>query len=417
MMTEYDPETIARGEARLRWARERMPVLAAVRERIKKSGALKGAKIGMALHTEAKTGVLALTLSEAGAEVSLTSCNPLSTDPCVAAALDAKGDIACYAKKGQTNQEYYKCLNKVIDFSPDYVIDDGADLIFLLHTKRKEKLAKVKGANEETTTGIVRLKAMAAEGALKFPVISINGADMKHLFDNRYGTGQSTFDGIMSSTNLLVAGRKFVVAGYGWCGRGIAMRARGMGARVVVTEIDPVKAVEARLDGFDVAQMIDAAKDADFIVTATGCKDVVRKEHLKVINDKCVLANSGHFDNEISKPDLEAMSKSTRAARENTTEYALKNGKKVYLLAEGRLVNLAAGQGHPVEIMDMSFALQALGVEYLAKNHGKMDAKVHEIPRELDEWVAWVALKSMEVEIDRLTKEQEKYLNEWREGT
>jgi adenosylhomocysteinase len=297
------------------------------------------------------------------------------------------------------------------------VIDDGADLIFLLHTKRKDKLAKVKGANEETTTGIVRLRAMAAEKALKFPVISINGADMKHLFDNRYGTGQSTFDGIMSSTNLLIAGRKFVVAGYGWCGRGIAMRARGMGARVCVTEIDPVKAVEARLDGFDVAPMIEAAKDADFIVTATGCKDVVRKEHLKIINDKCVLANAGHFDNEISKPDLEGMSASTRVARENTTEYALKNGKKVYLLAEGRLVNLAAGQGHPVEIMDMSFALQALGVEYLAEHHKKMAPKVHEISEELDRWVALVALRSMEVDIDRLTKDQAKYLNEWREGT
>jgi adenosylhomocysteinase len=416
-MTAYDKELVARGEARLRWARERMPVLAAVRDRLKKSGELKGARIGMALHTEAKTGVLALTLLEAGAKVSLTSCNPLSTDPCVAAALTADYPLNCYAKKGQTNEEYYRSLNKVIDFGPDYIIDDGADLIFLLHTKRKEKLAKVKGANEETTTGIVRLKAMAAEKALKFPVISINGADMKHLFDNRYGTGQSTFDGIMSSTNLLIAGRKFVVAGYGWCGRGIAMRARGMGARVCVTEIDPVKAVEARLDGFEVAPMIEAAKDADFIVTVTGCKDVVRKEHLKIINDKCVLANSGHFDNEISKPDLCEMSTSTRNARENTTEYVLKNGKKVYLLAEGRLVNLAAGQGHPVEIMDMSFALQALGVEYLAKHHSKMSPKVHEIPEELDEWVARVALKSMKVDIDRLTKGQEKYLNEWREGT
>ena len=394
-----------------------MPVLAAVRDRLKKSGALKGARIGMALHTEAKTGVLAITLCEAGAKVSLTSCNPLSTDPCVAAALSENYDLDCYAKKGQTNDEYYRSLNKVIDFGPDFVIDDGADLIFLLHTKRKDKLAKVKGANEETTTGIVRLRAMAAEKALKFPVISINGADMKHLFDNRYGTGQSTFDGIMSSTNLLIAGRKFVVAGYGWCGRGIAMRARGMGARVCVTEIDPVKAVEARLDGFDVAPMMDAAKDADFIVTATGCKDVVRKEHLKIINDKCVLANAGHFDNEISKPDLKGMSVSSRIARENTTEFALKNGKKVYLLAEGRLVNLAAGQGHPVEIMDMSFALQALGVEYLAKHHKKMAPKVHEIPRELDRWVALVALKSMKVEIDCLTKDQAKYLNEWREGT
>ncbi len=416
-MKSEDKELVAKGEARLRWARERMPVLAAVRARLKKSGALRGTKIGMALHTEAKTGVLALTLKEAGAKVSLTSCNPLSTDPSVVAALKENHGLDCYAKKGQTNAEYYASLNKVIDIGPDFVIDDGADLIFLLHTKRKDKLKNVKGANEETTTGIVRLKAMAAEKALKFPVISINDADMKHLFDNRYGTGQSTFDGIMSSTNLLIAGRRFVVAGYGWCGRGIAMRARGMGARVCVTEIDPVKAVEARLDGFDVAPMIEAAKGADFIVTATGCKDVVREEHLKIINDNCVLANAGHFDNEVSKADLKKLSVSTRVARENTTEYALKGGKKVYLLADGRLVNLAAGQGHPVEIMDMSFALQALGVEYLARHHGELSPKVHEIPEELDEWVAWVALDSMKVEIDCLTKGQEKYLNEWREGT
>ncbi|MDH4123460.1 MAG: adenosylhomocysteinase, partial [Thermoplasmata archaeon] len=275
-MKRYDSQLIERGEARLRWAKERMPVLAEVRDRLKKSGALRGVKIGMALHTEAKTGVLALTLKEAGAEISLTSCNPLSTDDCVAAALGERHDMEVYAKKGQTGQEYYRSLNKVIDIGPDYVIDDGADLIFLLHTKRKEKLPNVKGGNEETTTGIIRLRAMAEEKALKFPVISVNDAMMKHLFDNRYGTGQSTFDGIMTSTNLLIAGRSFVVAGYGWCGRGVAMRARGMGARVTVTEVDPVRAVEARLDGFDVAPMIEAVKNADFIVTTTGCKDVLR---------------------------------------------------------------------------------------------------------------------------------------------
>ena len=417
LMKTKDSELINRGETRLRWARERMPVLAEVRDRLKKSGVLEGVRIGMALHTEAKTGVLAITLREAGAEISLTSCNPLSTDDSVALALDANHDMDVYAKKGQTAEEYYRSLNKVIDFGPEFVIDDGADLIFLLHTKRKDKLSKVKGGNEETTTGIIRLKAMAEEGALKFPVISVNDAMMKHLFDNRYGTGQSTFDGIMSSTNLLIAGSRFVIAGYGWCGRGVAMRARGMGARVLVTEVDPVRAVEARLDGFDVAQMIEAVKDADFIVTTTGCKDVIRKEHFQVMKNGCVMANSGHFDNEISKADLNAMAVSKRVARENVIEYSLKNGKKICLLADGRLVNLAAGQGHPVEIMDMSFALQALGVEYLAKNSKKLKPGVHSIPKALDDWVAHAALRSMEVKIDSLTKEQKKYLSEWREGT
>lgn len=416
-MKAADSELIRRGETRLRWARDRMPVLAEVRTKLKKSGILEGARIGMALHTEAKTGVLAITLREAGAEISLTSCNPLSTDDSVAAALGANHDMDVYAKKGQSSDEYYRSLNKVIDFGPDFVIDDGADLIFLLHTKRKDKLSKIKGGNEETTTGIIRLRAMAEEGALKFPVISVNDAMMKHLFDNRYGTGQSTFDGIMSSTNLLIAGRRFVIAGYGWCGRGVAMRARGMGARVLVTEVDPVRAVEARLDGFDVAPMIEAVTGADFIVTTTGCKDIIRREHFEAMKNGCVLANSGHFDNEISKRDLEKISASKRVARENVVEYTLKNGKKICLLADGRLVNLAAGQGHPVEIMDMSFALQALGVEYLAMNSKKMKPGVHNIPNELDEWVARAALRSMDVKIDSLTKDQKKYLSEWREGT
>lgn len=417
MKSSSNAELIKRGEMRLRWAREKMPVLAAVRNRLKKSKALEGARIGMALHTEAKTGVLAITLREAGAEISLTSCNPLSTDDCVAAALADKHDMEVYAKKGQSSDEYYRSLNRVIDFSPDFVIDDGADLIFLLHTKRRDKLAYVKGGNEETTTGIIRLRAMAEEGALRFPVISVNDAMMKHLFDNRYGTGQSTFDGIMSSTNLLIAGRRFVVAGYGWCGRGVAMRARGMGARVTVTEVDPVKAVEARLDGFDVMPMIEAVKDADFIVTTTGCKDIIRKEHFKKMKDGCVLANSGHFDNEISKSDLEAISSSKRIARENVMEYTLKDGRRIDLLADGRLVNLAAGQGHPVEIMDMSFSLQALAIEHLAKNHDKLEPRVHDIPRELDTWVAKAALKSMGIRIDSLSDEQKRYLREWREGT
>lgn len=416
-MKADDSDLIAIGDARLQWVRQRMTVLAEVRERLKASGALRDVRIGMALHTEAKTGMLALTLQEAGAEVSLTSCNPLSTDDCVAIALREKYGIDIYAKKGQTTDEYYKSLNTVLDFGPEYIIDDGADLIFMLHTKRKDALSRVKGACEETTTGIHRLRAMASEGVLAFPVMSVNDAMMKHLFDNRYGTGQSTFDGIMASTNLLIAGKRFVVAGYGWCGRGVAMRAKGMGARVMVTEIDPVKAVEARLDGFDVAPMSEAVKQADFIVTTTGCKDVLRRESFEVMKDGCILANSGHFDNEISKKDLQEISVSTRSARENVTEYTLKNGRKIYLLAEGRLVNLVAGQGHPVEIMDMSFSLQALAVEHLAKHHEELSPIVHLIPKELDEWVARAALRAMNVEIESLTEEQMNYLSGWREGT
>jgi len=408
---------LEKGVNRIEWAKAHMPVLGKIRERMVKERIFEGLKVGMALHTEAKTAVLALTIQEAGAEVRLTSCNPLSTDDSVAYALDKEYGLETYAKKDQTNRQYYVSLNKVLDIRPDYVIDDGADLIFLLHTKRKELLGKVKGANEETTTGVMRLRAMAQEGALKFPVMSVNDAYMKYLFDNRYGTGQSTMDGIMASTNLVIAGKNFVVAGYGWCGRGIAMRAKGMGADVTVCEVDPIRAIEAKLDGFAVMPMRQAARDADFIVSATGCKDVVTAEDMKAMKNGCVLANSGHFDNEISKAALEKLSRKHRKVRESVEEYKLRSGQKVYLLAEGRLVNLAAGQGHPVEIMDMSFAIQALCLEYLDFSAQTLEPAVYDVPDHLDDMVARVKLETMGLKIDKLSKGQQDYVRSWREGT
>src|SRR5438093_6634905 len=393
-----------------------MTVLTAVREGLVESRALKGVKIGMALHTEAKTGVLALTLKEAGAKVRLASCNPLSTDDSVAAALNERFGLETHAKKWETTDQYYENLNRILDLEPDLVIDDGADLIHLLHTKRTDLLRSVRGGNEETTTGIVRLRAMEKEGKLAFPVVDVNDAKMKHLFDNRYGTGQSTMDGILTATNLLVAGKTFVVAGYGWCGRGIASRAHGLGANVIVTEVDPVKAIEATMDGYRVMPMAEAVTVADFIVSATGMKDIVREEHFRSIKDGCVLANAGHFDNEVSKADLERLGKKRRV-REFVDEYALKGGKKVDLLAEGRLVNLAAGQGHPAEIMDMSFSIQALCAEHLARNAAALGKRVVPVPEAIDDRVARLKLETMGVSIDALTPEQRRYGESWLEGT
>src|SRR3989441_9913799 len=393
-----------------------MPVLATVRKDLVASKALKGVRVGMALHTEAKTGVLALTLKEAGAKVRLASCNPLSTDDSVAAALNERFGLETHAKKWETTDQYYENLNRILDLEPDLVIDDGADLIHLLHTKRTELLRRVRGGNEETTTGGIRLRAMEKAGKLAFPVVDVDDAQMKHRFDNRYGTGQSTLDGILTATNLLIAGKTFVVAGYGWCGRGVASRAHGLGANVVVTEIDPVKAIEATMDGFRVMPMSEAVKSADFIVTATGMKDVVREEHLRDIKDGCVLANAGHFDNEVSKADLERLGKKRRV-REFVDEYALKGGRKVYLLAEGRLVNLAAGQGHPAEIMDMSFSIQALCAEFLARNAESLGRRVVPVPEQIDDRVARLKLETMGVSIDSLTPDQRRYRETWSEGT
>jgi len=411
-MSEFE-----KGMRRLKWAEAHMPVLGEIRERFRKEKPLDGLKIGMALHTEAKTGILAITLAEAGAKIRLASCNPLSTDDSVALALRDGYGLEVYAKKGETQQEYYKNLNSVLDMSPDLVIDDGADLIAILHTTRKDLLKNVRGANEETTTGVMRLRALAADGKLKFPVIAVNDARMKFLFDNRYGTGQSAFDGWMNATNLLIAGKRIVVAGYGWCGKGIAMRAKGLGASVIVTEVDPVRAIEAKLDGFEVMKMTDAVETADAVLTVTGCKSIISAEHLKVMKNGCILGNAGHFDNEIDKNALESMSVKTEKVREFVDSYEFRDGRKVYLIADGRLMNLAAGQGHPAEIMDTSFATQALAIEYLAKNWKGMECTVHPIPEDMDTEIARIKLRTMGVTIDELTKEQEKYMSGWEEGT
>ena len=410
-------DLLVRGVRRLEWAGTHMKVLAEIQDRMIKERSLQGVKVGMALHVEAKTGMLAVALARAGAKVRLASCNPLSTDDSVSIALREKYGIETYAKKWESTDEYYNNLNAVLDMAPDFVIDDGADLITMLHTERTNLLKEVKGGNEETTTGVIRLRSMAKEGRLKFPVISVNDAQMKFLFDNRYGTGQSTFDGFMNATNLLIAGKRLVVAGYGWCGKGIAMRAKGLGASVIVTEVDPIRAIEAKMDGYEVMPMMGAVRVADIIISATGTKDIVRREHLEYLKDGCVLGNSGHFDNEISKKALEDYGGLPRRVREFVEEYSLPGGRKAYLIGEGRLMNLAAGQGHPVEIMDMSFSIQALALEHLVKHHAEMGPQVYEVPRELDQLVAKLKLKTMGVHIDELTPDQVRYQASWQEGT
>jgi len=406
-----------RGQRRLVWARDHMPVLAGVRRRLAREGALEGVRVGMALHVEAKTGQLALALVEAGAEVRLASCNPLSTDDSVAIALRERHSLPTFARRGEAPEEYYSNLDKVLDMRPQVVVDDGGDLTTIVHTRRRDLLEGIWGGCEETTTGVVRLRAMAKEGALAYPVMDVNDAMMKHMFDNRYGTGQSTLDGIMTATNLLLAGRRVVVAGYGWCGRGIAMRARGMGARVTVTEVDPVRATEALMDGMDVAPMADAIAHADLVVTATGCAGVVGAEALGRARDGVVLANAGHFNVEVDIPALMGMAKAIEKVREDVVRYTLADGRRVDLVAEGRLVNLAVGQGHPVEIMDLSFALQALSVAHVVANRGKLEPRVHPLPAAFDEDVARAFLEAGGVRIDSLTVAQRDYLSGWRDGT
>lgn len=410
-------DLLERGIRRLEWAATHMKVLGNIRERMAGEGSLDGLKVSMALHVEAKTGMLAIALADAGARVRLASCNPLSTDDSVALALKEHYGLEVYARKGETSEEYYRNLNHIIDLGPDFVVDDGADLITLLHVDRKDALPNVKGGNEETTTGVIRLRSMARENILRFPIISVNDAHMKYLFDNRYGTGQSTFDGFMNATNLLVAGKTLVVAGYGWCGRGIAMRAKGLGANVIVTEVDPIRAIEAVMDGFQVKPMDEAASQADIIISATGNKDIIRPEHLKVLKDGCVMGNSGHFDNEISGKYLSEYAVSLRKAREFIDEYRFPDGRRAYLISEGRLMNLSAGQGHPVEIMDMSFSIQALSLEYLANHWEQLDPIVYDVPMEIDDVVARLKLKTMGIEIDELTEAQKRYLSGWEEGT
>ncbi len=401
------------GKNKIYWAERWMKILSEVREKFSKEKPFKNLKIGMALHLEAKTAALARALKEGGAEIYITSCNPLTTDDDVAIALSKEMNV--FAKRGQTRDEYYESLYKVIDSNPDIIIDDGGDLTTILHRDRIN--IKVIGGNEETTTGVQRLKIMEKNGVLRFPMFDINDADMKHLFDNRYGTGQSTLDGIMSTTNILLAGKNVVVAGYGWCGKGIAMRMKGMGAKVTVTEIDPIKASEAYMDGFEVKSMEDAIKNADLLITATGVKDVVRKEHIVKAKDGLILANAGHFDVEINKNDIIDYSIERKVVRRYVEEYKLKNGNKIYLLGEGRLINLVGGQGHPIEIMDLSFSLQALTAEYLVKNKEILQNRVYPVPKEIDRYVAEIFLKIKNISIDKLTDEQKKYIESWDSGT
>jgi adenosylhomocysteinase len=404
------------GRDQIEWAERNMPVIMKIRERFSKDKPLKGVKIAAVLHVTKETGTLIRTLSAGGAEVWLAGSNPLSTQDEVAAALAEEG-IHVFAWRGETPEEYWWCIDRIIEVSPDIVIDDGADLHARIHKQWPEKAKAVIGGTEETTTGVIRLRAMEKDRVLAYPVIAVNNALTKYLFDNRYGTGQSTIDGIMRATNTLIAGKVFVVAGYGWVGRGIAMRARGMGARVVVVEVDPIRALEAIMDGFEVMNMARAAQVGDIFVTATGNKDVIRKEHMMLMKDGAILANAGHFNVEVSVKDLEEISVSKRVVRQNVTEYKLRDGKTLYLLAEGRLVNLVAAEGHPSEVMDMSFANQALSVEYLIENQGKLEPRVYNVPYDIDSTVARLKLSSLGVEIEELTEEQKRYLSQWLEGT
>ena len=417
-MVDYkvkDKNLAPQGALLVEWAAKHMPVLAQIRSRFQKEKPLANITIGACLHVTKETAVLAETLKAGGATVALCGSNPLSTQDEVAAYLATKG-INVYAWRDQTTEEYFWCINKSLDYKPQVTLDDGADVVGTLHKERTELLKNVIGGTEETTTGVIRLRAMEQDNALKYPIIAVNDAYTKYLFDNRYGTGQSTIDGILRATSILLAAKNFVVAGYGWCGRGLAMRAKGMGAKVVVTEIDPTKALEAVMDGFQVMPMDKAAEIGDVFVTLTGNKGVIRKEHMQKMKDGAIIANSGHFNVEINIPDLEKMSKSKRTLRPNLEEYTLADGKKLHLLAEGRLVNLAAAEGHPSEVMDMSFANQALSTEYLIKNIG-LETRVYRVPKEIDDLVAGLKLKAINVEIDVLTDEQKKYLATWDAGT
>jgi len=401
----------------IEWAEMDMPVLRQIRERFAKEKPLKGIKIGACLHITAETANLVRTLKEGGAEVYLCASNPLSTKDEVAAALVKHYNLPVFGIRGEDRETYYRHIRAVLDAKPQITIDDGADLVSTLHKERQEQAKELIGGTEETTTGVIRLKTLASEGKLLYPIIAVNDALTKHLFDNRYGTGQSTIDGILRATNRLLAGTYFVVCGYGWCGKGLAMRARGMGARVVVVEVDPLKALEAVMDGYLVMPMSDAAKLGDIFVTVTGNKSVIRREHFIEMKDGAIIANSGHFDVEIDIQALRELAKSVRTIRPEVEEYTLENGKRIYLLAQGRLVNLACAEGHPSTVMDLSFANQALSIEYLIKNQGKLERKVYPVPQEIDSTVAKLKLSAMGIKIDELTPEQKRYLSSWEEGT
>jgi len=400
------------GHLKIDWVKEHMPVLNRIRDRFEQEKPFAGLKVAISLHLEAKTAYLAKVIQAGGAEVTITGSNPLSTQDDVCAALVEDG-IRVFAKYNPAPEEYKSHLIKTLETRPDLIIDDGGDLISILHSERKDLLAQVRGGAEETTTGILRLKALEKEGKLQFPMVAVNDAFCKYLFDNRYGTGQSVWDGINRTTNLVVAGKTVVVSGYGWCGKGVALRAKGLGAKVIVTEIDAIKAIEAYMDGFEVMPMSEAAKHGDYFVTVTGNRDIIRKEHFEVMKDGAILSNAGHFDVEVNKVDLEALSKSRRIVRKDIEEFVLQDGRKVYLLAEGRLVNLAAGDGHPAEIMDMTFALQAVALEYVNKNYQSIGKTVLNVPYELDQTVASYKLEALGMGIDKLTPEQKTYLESW----
>lgn len=412
-----DVSLASEGKKKIAWANAQMPVLRIIKERFAKEKPLKGLTLGACLHITSETANLLDTLKMGGANVVACASNPLSTQDSVAASLVKDFEIPTFAIKGEDSKTYYSHLNTVLDFAPQITMDDGGDLIHLLHTTRKEKLPGVLGSSEETTTGVIRLKAMEKERALKVAVIAVNDSNTKHLFDNRYGTGQSTIDGIIRATNILLAGKTFVVAGYGWCGKGIAMRAKGMGANVVITEVDPIRGLEALMDGFRVMPMKDAAKVGDILVSATGDKHIISLSIIELLKNGAIIANSGHFDVEIDMAGLEKIKKHKERIRPSLDEYVLQDGKKVYVLGEGRLVNLAAAEGHPPDVMDMSFANQALAAEYLVLNRGKLQNRVYTLPEALDSDIARLKLAAMGVSIDIFSKEQEKYLSSWTEGT
>jgi adenosylhomocysteinase len=405
------------GVRRILWADRQMPVLAAIRDRFERETPLAGYRISACLHVTTETANLVRTLKAGGADVVLCASNPLSTQDDVAAALVEEYDISVFAIKGEDNDTYYSHLEAAVDHKPQLTMDDGADVIGVLHSARRELLGDVIAGTEETTTGVIRLKALEADGMLGFPIIAVNEAKTKHLFDNRYGTGQSTIDGIIRATNVLLAGKRFVVGGYGWVGRGVAMRARGMGAHVIVTEVDPMRALEAIMDGLEVMSMDRAAEVGDIFCTATGDKGVITREHMQRMKDGAILANTGHFDVEIDKPGLRALAVETRHAREFVEEFELADGRRLYLVAEGRLVNLGAAEGHPALVMDMSFANQALSAEYAVKNAATLERKVYDVPDDIDREIARLKLATMGVEIDTLTEEQARYLASWTEGT
>ncbi len=412
-----DPALADLGKRRTEWAFQSMPVLQTIRKEFIKNQPLAGMRVSACLHVTTETANLMITLRDGGASVVLCASNPLSTQDDVASTLVKDYGIPVYAIKGENNDVYYSHLAAAADHRPNITMDDGADLVHLIHTTRRELLKDIVGGTEETTTGVIRLRAMAKEGVLGYPIVAVNDALTKHLFDNRYGTGQSTLDGIIRATNFLLAGLTVVVAGYGWCGRGIASRARGMGANVVVTEIDPTKAIEAVMDGFRVMSMLEASAIGDLFITVTGNKHVIAKEHFKHMKSGAILCNSGHFNIEIDLDALGKMASSRRETREFVEEFALRDGRKVYVLGEGRLINLAAAEGHPASVMDMSFANQALSAAYMVKNHSSLQKAVYSVPEELDKQVAKLKLESMGVKIDRLTHEQERYLASWNEGT